>query len=138
SRQCPPQSDSIFPVQVQRRDGCSAGLRRACQIESLPDEVGIPAVISGVEKRNDRLRYRIDPREIRSLLAIAFRARQREVLQTVILPMLRRKDVIHVEAGGIAVLGQVAVLAPIAGSLDDEGPSRGVDQSSRRWLPLQG
>jgi hypothetical protein len=63
-------------------------------------------------------RCRIEAREIRTLLAIAFGTGPREVLRVIVPSMLGGDDVVDVKRSRITRLGKCAVLASIAGAGD--------------------
>jgi hypothetical protein len=91
------QLDPIIMVQVENRDGGSAAGRQTDNTQAIPAEMIAPGIRPRMEQLNNRIGERIDASQIRTLLAVTFRARQREICQVIVAAMLRRYDVIDVE-----------------------------------------
>lgn len=48
-------------------------------MNSVPEEVIVPALLAGVEKRGDRIRFRIDTGEVGTFVQVAVDAGETEV-----------------------------------------------------------
>ncbi len=77
-----------------------------------------PEISARVEQSDCRLCDRVNAREIRTFLAVAFRAAQGKVVAAVVELMLCRNDVINIKRGLVPNLRKPAIFANIAGALD--------------------
>jgi hypothetical protein len=89
----------------------------ADKINPSPGKMFLPVVVPRIEKPDDPLGFRINSREIRSLVKITVNARQGEIPQIVCAIMAFGNNVLDVEISqrGVLLL-QVTVLATVLGS----------------------
>ena len=93
----------------------------------------LPSVNSRIEKHRDRVAFRIDAREVRTLVQIAIDTGQREILQLISAAMLLWSHVFYVQnrEWGV-VLMKFAVFAPIFRPAAGEGFGGFTDQCDVR------
>jgi hypothetical protein len=83
-------------------------------------EVGIPIVVSRVEKSRELTCFRLNPGDVWPLVQIAPGTTQREIAQNRLAPMLHRDDVIQNVLHPRCTFWNSAIFTAAAGELADD------------------
>ena len=123
--------DTFRLVHCEQRNRRTANRRLPGDERSLYHEVLLPTVYPRVEQLHVLIRFRVDAGQVRSLVSVAVRASQREILETVRAAVLLCSDVLDMERKeGRRRLRQVTVLATILGAFANQPTGPGVHRDA--------
>jgi hypothetical protein len=92
-----PQGDKIRVIDCEYMDRGAANLPAATQLRSDPFEVVAPDVPAWMKETHHLAGLRIGSRDVGAFVPIAVQARQGEILENCLAPMLTRNDVVNVK-----------------------------------------
>ena len=73
------QFQLLVVVDAEHADGRSTDVRQSKNVDAIPAEMILPALLPGVKQQGHGIRQRIDSRDVRSLVQIAVDASKAEV-----------------------------------------------------------
>lgn len=107
-------------VHLQQRYGCAARRSQPQHVGVLIEEMIEPRIAAGIEQDYDFPASRINRGQVRTLLEIAVRTGQREVMGIICSTVLSRDDVLYVKTQFGKFLRHAAVFTTLASSRADE------------------
>lgn len=129
--QCLARRDALFIVHRQQANRRPPLSSTPNDFNADPVEVVSPSIKSGIEQQHNRVGFRVDRGEIRSLVSVAVRTSQGQIVRVVAAAVLLGPNVLDVKGEKRrGRLGQLAVLASFARSLPHELASRSVYQEA--------
>lgn len=109
--QCGTHRYAVREIDSQYSNGGSADGGAPAKLSTGPAKVTLPAVPPWVEEANEATAPRIDARQVRSLVAVAEKARQGQVSRPSQSAVAQGNDVIDLERERIVFLGHPAIFA---------------------------
>lgn len=122
------QLDASRRVERQQSNHRPNYRRRADDDCGLPSKILVSWVAPWMENGRNLTRHRIDRRQIRSLEEVTPIAREAQVVLIICSPVLAGANVLDVEGDARNALGQVTILATVAGPGANETSQRSGDQ----------